>query len=63
LDKNRKNRRINEYKLKRGFKELFGTTVFGFIHRHRMSTAKRLLPGTDKTAGVQIDLRRPEKTV
>lgn len=42
---------INEYKLKRGFKELFGTTVFGFIHQHRMSKAKRLLLGTDKTAG------------
>lgn len=41
---------INEYKLKRGFKELFGTTVFGFIHKSRMSLAKRLLLGTDKTA-------------
>lgn len=41
---------INEYKLKKGFKELFGTTVFGYIHRIRMSLAKRLLLGTDKTA-------------
>jgi len=41
---------INEYKLKRRFKELFGTTIFGFIHESRMSLAKRLLLGTDKTA-------------
>lgn len=41
---------INEYKLKKGFKELFGTTVFGYIHNSRMSMAKRLLLGTDKTA-------------
>lgn len=41
---------INEYKLKKGFKELFGTTVFGYIHGMRMSLAKKLLLGTDKTA-------------
>ncbi len=41
---------INEYKLKKGFKELFGTTVFGYIHNSRMSLAKRLLLGTDKSA-------------
>ncbi len=41
---------INEYKLKKGFKELFGTTVFGYIHNCRMSLAKRLLLGTDKSA-------------
>lgn len=41
---------INEYKLKKGFKELFGTTVFGYIHKSRMSLAKKLLLGTDKSA-------------
>lgn len=41
---------LNEYKLKKGFKELFGTTVFGFIHKSRMSLAQRLLLGTDKSA-------------
>ena len=41
---------INEYKLKKGFKELFGTTIFGYIHHSRMSLAKRLLLGTDKSA-------------
>lgn len=41
---------MNEYKLKKGFKELFGTTVFGYIHQVRMDLAKRLLLGTSKTA-------------
>lgn len=41
---------LNEYKLKKGFKELFDTTVFGFIHKTRMSMAKRLLLGTGRSA-------------
>ncbi|NER14687.1 helix-turn-helix domain-containing protein [Leptobacterium flavescens] len=41
---------LNEYKLKKGFRELFGTTVFGYIHKNRMSLAKKLLLGTDKSA-------------
>ncbi len=41
---------LNEYKLKKGFKELFGTTVFGYIHKIRMTLAKRLLLGTEKSA-------------
>ena len=41
---------LNEYKLKKGFKELFGTTVFGYIHKTRMTLAKRLLLGTEKSA-------------
>lgn len=41
---------MNEYKLKKGFKEMFGTTLFGYIHASRMSLAKRLLLGTDKSA-------------
>lgn len=41
---------LNEYKLKKGFKELFGSTIFGFIHSNRMSLAKKLLLGTDKSA-------------
>ncbi len=39
---------INEYKLKKGFKELFGTTIFGYIHENRMHLAKKLLLETDK---------------
>lgn len=41
---------LNEYKLKKGFKELFGTTIFGFIHKSRMNLAKRLLLGTNRSA-------------
>lgn len=41
---------INEYKLKRGFKELFGTTIFGYIHAQRMDLAKKLLLGSSKSA-------------
>lgn len=34
---------INQMKLKDGFKELFGTTVFGYINDIRMQEARRLL--------------------
>ena len=30
-------------KLQRGFRELFGTTVFGYLHHHRMEQAQILL--------------------
>jgi len=39
-----------ESRIDNPFKELFGTTIFGYIHGTRMSLAKRLLLGTDKTA-------------
>lgn len=41
---------MNEYKLKKGFKELFDTTIFGFIHKVRMDKARRLLLNTGKSA-------------
>ncbi|CAM3895844.1 MULTISPECIES: helix-turn-helix transcriptional regulator [Flavobacterium] len=41
---------LNEFKLKKGFKELFGTTIFGYIHKNRMNLAKKLLLETDKSA-------------
>jgi len=41
---------INEYKLKKGFKEQFGVTVFGYIHSLRMNLAKRLLLDTTMSA-------------
>ena len=31
---------INEFKLKRGFKEVFGQTVFGYLNDERMDLAK-----------------------
>jgi AraC-like DNA-binding protein len=34
---------INSMKLKTGFKQLFNTTVFGYLHTIRMQEAKRLL--------------------
>lgn len=34
---------LNDYKLKLGFKELFGTTVFGYVRSMRMNEARRFL--------------------
>lgn len=34
---------INEFKLKKGFKQLFGNTVYGFLQEHRLNEAKKLL--------------------
>ncbi|WAL59538.1 helix-turn-helix transcriptional regulator [Thermocoleostomius sinensis] len=34
---------LNDFKLKSGFREIFGTTVFGYLHRHRMEKARQLL--------------------
>lgn len=34
---------LNDYKLKLGFRQVFGTTVFGYLHRYRMETARQLL--------------------
>jgi AraC-like DNA-binding protein len=34
---------LNEFKLKKGFKTLFGYSVFGYLHELRMQEAKRLL--------------------
>jgi AraC-like DNA-binding protein len=34
---------LNDYKLKRGFRQLYGTTVFGYLHTQRMEKARRLL--------------------
>jgi AraC-like DNA-binding protein len=34
---------LNDFKLKTGFRQVFGTTVFGFLHHHRMETARQLL--------------------
>ena len=40
----------NEYKLKRGFKEIFGNTVFGYLSDARLEIAKNNLLETDKAA-------------
>lgn len=38
---------INTYKLKKGFKYLYGDTVFGFLQKHRLEVAKELLESGD----------------
>jgi len=35
--------RLNEFKLKRGFRERFGTSVFGYLRERRMERARELL--------------------
>jgi AraC-like DNA-binding protein len=40
---------INEYKLKRDFKAVFGTTVFDFLQHTRLMRAEQLLKETDKS--------------
>ena len=40
---------LNEYNLKKGFKALFGTTVFGYLHQHRMLWARQLLLESDQS--------------
>ncbi|MEM9266042.1 MAG: AraC family transcriptional regulator [Cyanobacteria bacterium P01_F01_bin.13] len=34
---------INSFKLKQGFRQVFNTTVFGYLHAYRMEEAQRLL--------------------
>jgi AraC-like DNA-binding protein len=38
---------LNEFKLKAGFRTLFGTSVFGYLRTQRMEQARRLLVGRD----------------
>ena len=44
---------MNDFKLKRGFRQIFGTTVFGYLHQCRMEKAQWLLEqGFDSVAQV-----------
>jgi len=38
---------LNEFKLKKGFKQLFGTTVYGMLQEYRLDYAKNLLIKND----------------
>ncbi|MEH2010278.1 helix-turn-helix transcriptional regulator [Nostoc sp.] len=38
---------LNDFKLKRGFREVFGTTVLGYVQSLRLEQAKQLLRGTN----------------
>ncbi|MEO0376191.1 MAG: AraC family transcriptional regulator, partial [Cyanobacteria bacterium P01_A01_bin.17] len=54
---------INDRKLNRGFRQLFGTTVFGYLQNHRLQQAKDLLSNSRLTiAGVAgaIGYKSPE---
>jgi len=42
---------INEFKLKKGFREVFGCTPFQALRSHRMEEARSLLEGADMTVG------------
>jgi AraC family transcriptional activator of pyochelin receptor len=44
---------LNDYKLKQGFRQVFGTTVFGYLQTQRMIQAKQLLADSNlSVAGV-----------
>ncbi len=54
---------LNDRKLKQGFRQLFGTTVFGYLQTYRMEQAKQLLQETDCTiaqVAAQVGYRNPE---
>jgi AraC family transcriptional regulator, transcriptional activator of the genes for pyochelin and ferripyochelin receptors len=38
---------LNDFKLKRGFRELFRNSVFGYVRQLRMEMARSLLEGSD----------------
>ncbi len=40
---------LNDFKLKRGFREIFGTTVFAYVRKLRMDMARTLLENGDLT--------------
>jgi AraC-like DNA-binding protein len=42
---------VNDLKLKQGFPQLFGTTVFGYLRQHRMNQAYELLARGEATVG------------
>lgn len=48
---------LNEYKLKRGFKEVYGNTVFGFLAETRLSMASdQLINSTQSVAAIATTL-------
>lgn len=42
---------INEFKLKKGFKQIFGNTVFGYLQEYRLNEAKKLLKTNELNIG------------
>ncbi|MGG6270071.1 helix-turn-helix transcriptional regulator [Leptolyngbya sp. AN03gr2] len=43
---------LNDYKLKQGFHQVFGTTAFGCLHQHRMEQARFLL----EAQNIQVEI-------
>jgi AraC-like DNA-binding protein len=42
---------LNECSLKRGFRQVFGTTAFGYLHHYRLEQARQMLATDDMTVG------------
>jgi AraC family transcriptional regulator, transcriptional activator of the genes for pyochelin and ferripyochelin receptors len=42
---------LNDFALKRGFRQVFGTTVFKYLHEHRLEIARQLLENGDLSIG------------
>lgn len=42
---------LNQFKLKKGFKQLFNTTPYAIVRDHRMTVARRLLQSSDLNVG------------
>ncbi|MBI4785218.1 MAG: helix-turn-helix transcriptional regulator [Oscillatoriophycideae cyanobacterium NC_groundwater_1537_Pr4_S-0.65um_50_18] len=54
---------LNDRKLKQGFRQVFGTTVFGYLHDYRMQQAQDLLQQSQLTiaqVAATIGYRNPE---
>ena len=54
---------LNDYKLKQGFRHLFGKTVFGYLRDYRMEQAQHLLQQSNLTitqVAAQVGYRNPE---
>ena len=54
---------LNEFKLKQGFRQLFGTTVFGYLYSYRMEQAQYLLHSSQLSiaaVSAQVGYRSPE---
>jgi|GEM_PF-701579 len=47
---------LNEFKVKKGFRELFGTTVFGYLRKIRMDYAEQLLLDASRSVEEVSDL-------
>jgi len=54
---------LNDRKLKQGFRQLFGTTVFGYLQDYRMGQAKQLLADASlsiASVALSVGYRNPE---